>query len=264
MCEECRSFREFYFEGNPITLNEAMSAKSLLAMTEPKRQWRGDVDIVKKKLQIVDKDGNKKDLERLDYIVKAKNSTEKKTHWGFVDIDPYTNDVETLWCSCLDFATRFQIPFVKKGMSIIDVEHKYHKQELIRKGIGQNNGKWPKKMNPDGDLSLCKHLYFVIKYHLPDPTIKPKEAEKKEEPLKVIDKPSDKVKEPKTIDTSTVDNKEPSNVPDVPIEAPEEIPEVPKKTGITAPSKPRPIEKRSIMNPTGKQLDKKKTLIPSK
>jgi hypothetical protein len=258
MCDDCKSFMEYYFEGDPVILTEAMSAKSLLAMTEPKRQFRGDVDIVKKKIQVIDKDGKGKELERLDYIVKAKNSTEKKTHWGFVDVDPTTNNIEKLWCSCLDFALRFQVPFYKKGMSLIDVEPKYHKQELIRKGIHKNNGNWTKKTNPDGDLSLCKHLYFVIKYHLAPPKKKSEEPEEKSLPsIKVNPSKEEKKQQKKEAPPS---KQKPSEVlKDKGIALKD------KKSGITKPTTPTKIPQKVIpvKKPVEPPKDKKSILQPN-
>jgi hypothetical protein len=266
MCDNCKSFGEYYFEGDPIVLEEAMSAKSLLAMTEPKRQWRGDVDIVKKKIQVLDKNGSNKELERLDYIVKAKNSTEKKTHWGFVDVDPETNMVEKLWCSCLDFATRFQVPFYKQGMSLIDVDPKYHKQELIRKGIHKNNGKWTNKTNPDGDLSLCKHLYFVIKYHLAPPKKKSDDPVEKELPaIKVNPTPEEKKQSKVPQDSKRIPQEEPAKDMKIP---PEKSKGISKPTPIMKP-KIKPVEKKSLLNPTAPRrgvtqvMNKKKPIIPS-
>lgn len=146
-------FKTFY--------NEAISKDQLFLNTDDGRKFRGETQ-VKNRRSPNSLTAGKPELERLDYIVKAKPSIEKKTHHGYIDFDPETNEIHEMFCDCKDYFFRLAAPLVKADLATWDLEKKYKKRM-----IKPHNKEWTNITNPSGKLFVCKHLYFILSNYIP-------------------------------------------------------------------------------------------------
>jgi len=154
--EEC----EVEMVGFSTYIKEAVSKSKLFSNTDDGRKFRGDTQ-VKNRRSPLSLTGSKPELERVDYIVKAKPSIEKKTHWGYVDYDEKTGEIHEMFCDCSDFFYRLYAPLVKDDLATWDLEEKF-KTRLIQ----THNRDWTKVTNPDGKLFICKHLYHIVNNYI--------------------------------------------------------------------------------------------------
>lgn len=154
-----KSFKNFHYSQKPICFTEAIKKQQLLSNTDADRSFRGKMQVrVMSQPRVIGKRG---DPQRLEYITKAKPSTEQKTHHGYVVYDRETDEIHELFCDCSDFFYRSYAPFVKKGLANFDLSAKFNKK-LIRK----HNKQWTKETNPSGSLFLCKHLFKIVSKYI--------------------------------------------------------------------------------------------------
>jgi hypothetical protein len=220
MCEDCsKLFSDYYFEPIPLVLEESILARKLLANTDPGRTERGNYSIISRK-DIMSPSGKEKHL-RIDFNYKSLENTERRRHYGYVIFEPNKAEVSTLFCDCSDFHARLYAPMVKAGLATFKLEPKYQNRDVDRAlgtaNWGKHNQKWTKKTNPSGKLYLCKHLFYVVKNFVLNPTEEElkkqfniiKKIEKVPEKVeKKIEKPIEKKVE-KPVEKKVPDKKEP-------------------------------------------------------
>ena len=143
-------------------VNEAISREKLFSNTDKGRKFRGQTQ-VKTRRSPVSTTGSSPELNRTDYIVKAKPSIEKRTHHGYIDYDPDNGEIHEMFCDCKDYFFRLASPLVKADLATWDLEPKYAKRLPMK-----HNHKWTKITNPDGKLYVCKHLYHILNNYIPD------------------------------------------------------------------------------------------------
>lgn len=148
------NFKEYY--------NEAISKSKLFANTDDARKFKGKTQI-KNRRSPLSLSAGKPELQRTDFIVKAKPTVEKKTHHGYIDWDPKTKEIHEMFCDCKDYFFRLAAPLVKADLATWDLEPKY-KKRLVQ----DHNHDWTTVTNPDGKLYVCKHLYFILNKYIPN------------------------------------------------------------------------------------------------
>ena len=247
------NFSEYYYS-KPVIL-EAMSARSLLGNTDPKRKERAYYQVKHVKNVVIEAKKQNKVLDKMEYECRAEPSYEKRNHKGYIIYDPNSKgkDIYQLFCDCADFHLRLYAPFVKAGMAIFDLENKYQKRDVLRQkamGMGKHNRKWTKKTNPDGDLYLCKHHAHIVHGYIlgelrPNEimdlkTAQDKIKEKKQKQVPTKEKPFEKEVEKKPMKKS----------PEKPMEKVSE-----KVSARKSPEKPRRVLDRFGKEESSKEKD---------
>jgi hypothetical protein len=172
MCETCSAFDEFYFDDSLVSLPilfEEIDAAKLLSNTDEGRMNRGRFNIKKCQHVIKDDEGKLKNVEKIEFNVKANPSTEQRNHIGYVIYDPKTHMVYELYCCCQDFQYKIFAPMVKNKLAKWDIAPKYKAKEIERikaGGFGKHNRQWTKKTNPSGKLYVCKHLAHILHFFI--------------------------------------------------------------------------------------------------
>ena len=144
-------------------LAEAVSKKKLFSNTDSGRKFRANTHVKSRRSPLASKKGLPKNLERMDYIVKSRPSTEQKTHHGYVDYNLKNNKIHRMFCDCKDYFYRLYAPLVQEDLATWDIDEKYKKRMHLN-----HNKKWTNETNVDGKIYVCKHLYYVLDRYIPE------------------------------------------------------------------------------------------------
>lgn len=151
------TFKEHYLQDRLFLIE--VSKRTLMRKTDKKRVKRALEEVQIKNQRIVEVDGN--GLMRLEYRVKSNPSTEKKSHWGYIEFTENNKSISKAWCSCRDFAYRLWAPYVESDLSNWDLINKYKKREKERQPYPHTQ-EWTIETNPSGKMYTCKHLYKIM------------------------------------------------------------------------------------------------------
>jgi hypothetical protein len=141
---------------------EAITKDQLFANTDDGRKFRGKTQVKTRRSPLA-LTGGRPELQRSDYIVKAKPTVEDKTHHGYIDWNPKTKQIHEMFCDCKDFFYRLYAPLEKDELATWDLDKKYNKRL-----IATPNRDWTDITNPDGKTYVCKHLFHILDKYIPN------------------------------------------------------------------------------------------------